>query len=112
MATSSVSRVERMDSVPRSSPGSNQRAFDYDTDAATNAWIAKTNVLRERLEDACEQDVDRCGALAIPSCTSVVRLALLCFRSDPAMASPIPAEQFSFRLPDVTCLDDVLITPC
>lgn len=58
-------------------PSITAKEIDYVTDAVTNAWYDKAGVYHERFERAFGEFVGRRFALALPSCTSAIHLALL-----------------------------------
>jgi perosamine synthetase len=59
-----------------SGPSITQKEIDYVTDAVTNAWYANANIYHERFERAFAEYVNRRYAIALPSCTSALHLAL------------------------------------
>ena len=59
-----------------SGPSITQNEIDYVTDAVTNAWYSNANVFHERFERAFAEYVNRRYAIALPSCTSAIHLAL------------------------------------
>ena len=66
-----------MERLPVSGPWITQREIDYVTDAVTNAWYANANVYNARFEAAFAAYTGRKHAIALPSCTSALHLALL-----------------------------------
>lgn len=66
-----------MERIPVSGPWITQKEIDYVTDAVTHAWYAQANVYHERFERAFADYVGRRFAMALPSCTSAIHLALL-----------------------------------
>ena len=65
-----------MERIPVSGPWITQREIDYVTDAVTNAWYSQANMYNERFETAFARYVGREYAIALPSCTSALHLAL------------------------------------
>jgi perosamine synthetase len=59
-----------------SGPSITQKEIDYVTDAVTNAWYGNANIYHERFERAFAEYVGRRYAIALPSCTSAIHLAL------------------------------------
>ncbi len=66
-----------MQRIPVSGPWITQKEIDYVTDAVTNAWYADANMYHARFEPAFASYLDRTYAIALPSCTSALHLALL-----------------------------------
>ena len=66
-----------MERIPVSGPWITQKEIEYVTDAVTNAWYSQANVYHERFEAAFARYIGRSYALALPSCTSALHLALL-----------------------------------
>jgi len=60
-----------------SGPSITQKEIDYVTAAVTNAWYGNANIYHERFERAFAEYVNRRHAIALPSCTSAIHLALL-----------------------------------
>lgn len=60
-----------------SGPWITQKEIDYVTDAVTNAWYSQANVYHQKFEKAFASYVGRKYAVALPSCTSALHLALL-----------------------------------
>jgi perosamine synthetase len=65
-----------MERIPVAGPWITQKEVDYVADAAANAWYANANVYHERFERAFAGYVGRRHAVALPSCTSAIHLAL------------------------------------
>ncbi len=57
-------------------PWITQREIDYVTDAVTNAWYGQANMYHDRFERAVSTYVGVSHAMALPSCTSGLHLAL------------------------------------
>lgn len=62
--------------IPVAGPSITQREIDYVTDAVTNCWYGNANAYHARFEQAFAAYVDRRFAMALPSCTSGIHLAL------------------------------------
>lgn len=63
-------------SIPVAGPWITQKEIDYVTDAVTNAWYENANMYHERFEKAFAERVASEHAMALPSCTSGIHLAL------------------------------------
>lgn len=63
--------------IPVAGPWITQKEIDYVTDAVTNAWYDKANNYHRRFEAAFAEYVGRKYAMALPSCTSALHLALM-----------------------------------
>src|SRR5262245_33205693 len=62
--------------IPVSGPWITQREIAYVTDAVTNAWYGNANIYHERFEKAFADYIGVRYAVALPSCTSAIHLAL------------------------------------
>jgi len=62
--------------IPIAGPWITQREIDYVTDATTNAWYGTANVYHDRFERAFAEHLGVRHAMALPSCTSGLHLAL------------------------------------
>ena len=65
-----------MKRIPVSGPWITQREIDYVADAAATAWYENANVYNDRFEKAFARAVGVRHAVALPSCTSAIHLAL------------------------------------
>jgi perosamine synthetase len=65
-----------MERIPVSGPWITQKEIDYVADAAANAWYANANRYHQRFENAFAQYLGMPFAMALPSCTSAIHLAL------------------------------------
>jgi len=63
--------------IPVSGPSITQKEIDAVTDAVRNAWYANANIYHDRFEKAFAHYVNVKHAVALPSCTSALHLALL-----------------------------------
>jgi len=66
-----------MERIPVAGPWITQKEIDYVTDAVTNAWYGNHNMYHDRFEKAFARYLGMQHAVALPSCTSAVHLALL-----------------------------------
>jgi perosamine synthetase len=62
--------------IPVSGPSITQREIDYVTDAVTNGWYGNANLYQTRFERAFAEYLGMKHAMALPSCTSAIHLAL------------------------------------
>lgn len=60
-----------------SGPWITQKEIDYVNDAVKNAWYSNAYMYHEKFENAFADYLDREYAIALPSCTSAIHLALL-----------------------------------
>jgi perosamine synthetase len=65
-----------MERIPVSGPWITEREIAYVTDAVTNAWYANAGMYHERFERAFAGFIGTRFAIALPSCTSAIHLAL------------------------------------
>ena len=63
--------------IPVSGPSITQKEVDYVTDAVRSAWYGNANAFHDRFEVAFSAYCGRAHAVALPSCTSALHLALL-----------------------------------
>lgn len=117
-----------MERIPVSGPWITRREIDYVTDAVTNAWYGDANVYHARFEAAFAEYVGRRFAVALPSCTSAIHLALLALGVGPgdevvvpettwiATAAPIryvgATPVFADVEPDTWCLSADSLAEC
>ncbi|MEK6334532.1 MAG: DegT/DnrJ/EryC1/StrS family aminotransferase [Acidobacteriota bacterium] len=73
-----------------SGPSITQKEIDYVTAAVTNAWYGNANIYHERFERAFAEYVNRRHAIALPSCTSAIHLALLALGVGPGDEVVVP----------------------
>jgi perosamine synthetase len=66
-----------MERIPVAGPSITQKEIDYVTDAVTNAWYGNANLYHQRFEKAFADYLGVRHAIALPSCTSAIHLALL-----------------------------------
>ncbi len=62
--------------IPVAGPWITQREIDYVTDAVQTAWYSEAGKYHERFEQAFRDHVGVAHAMALPSCTSGIHLAL------------------------------------
>jgi perosamine synthetase len=62
--------------IPIAGPWLTQREIDYVTDAVTNAWYGNAGMYHDRFEQAFCERLGVGHAMALPSCTSGLHLAL------------------------------------
>lgn len=65
-----------MERILVSGPSITQKEIDYVTDAVTNAWYGNANIYHDRFERAFAEYLGRRYAIALPSCTAAIHLAL------------------------------------
>ena len=66
-----------MERIPVAGPSITQKEIDYVTDAVRNAWYHNANLYHQRFEKAFAEYLGVRYAIALPSCTSAIHLALL-----------------------------------
>jgi perosamine synthetase len=76
--------------IPVSGPSITQREIDYVADAAAHGWYENANVYHTRFEEAFAARVRRRHAVALPSCTSAIHLALLALGIGPGDEVIVP----------------------
>src|SRR5438552_1802292 len=62
--------------IPIAGPWITEREIEYVTDAAAHAWYSHANMYHERFERAFAEHLGVRHAMALPSCTSGLHLAL------------------------------------
>src|SRR4051794_8317118 len=65
-----------MNRIPVAGPWITQREIDYVTGAVTNAWFDRAGMYHDRFEKAFASYLGIAHAMALPSCTSGIHLAL------------------------------------
>jgi perosamine synthetase len=65
-----------MERIPVAGPWITQKEIDYVTDAVSTAWYGEANKYHERFEKAFARYLGVRHAVALPSCTSAIHLAL------------------------------------
>jgi perosamine synthetase len=76
--------------IPVSGPSITEREIAYVTDAVSNAWYANHDVYHRRFEQAFAQHLGVPHAVALPSCTSAIHLALLALGVGPGDEVIVP----------------------
>ena len=76
--------------IPIAGPWITEQEIEYVTDAATNAWYGTANMYHERFERAFAQYLGRRHAMALPSCTSALHLALAALGVGPGDEVVVP----------------------
>jgi perosamine synthetase len=66
-----------MQRIPVAGPWITQREIDYVAQAVDTAWYGNANLFQQRFEAAFAAYIGRRFAIALPSCTSAIHLALL-----------------------------------
>ena len=79
-----------MKRIPVSGPWITQRELDYVADAAANAWYENANVYHARFESTFAETIGVKHAIALPSCTSAIHLALLALGVGPGDEVVVP----------------------
>jgi len=69
--------VNEMERIPVAGPWITQKEIEYVKDAVENAWYGNANMYHERFERGFAEYVGRRHAIALPSCTSAIHLALM-----------------------------------
>ncbi|MFC5528931.1 DegT/DnrJ/EryC1/StrS family aminotransferase [Cohnella yongneupensis] len=78
------------ENIPVSGPSITQKEIDYVADAAAHAWYKDANMYHERFEKAFAEYVGVKYAMALPSCTSAIHLALLALGVGPGDEVIVP----------------------
>src|SRR5688572_22246739 len=76
--------------IPVAGPWITQKEIDYVTDAVRNAWYGRAGMYHDRLESAFAARLGVRHAIALPSCTSGLHLALAAFGIGPGDEVIIP----------------------
>lgn len=79
-----------MERIFVSGPSITQKEIDYVTDAATNAWYGNHNVYHQKFQAAFTDYLGVRYAIALPSCTSAIHLALLALGVGPGDEVIVP----------------------
>jgi perosamine synthetase len=79
-----------MERIPVSGPSITQKEVDYVSDAARRCWYAEANYYHERFERAFADYVGMKHAVALPSCTSAIHLALAALGVGPGDEVVVP----------------------
>ena len=114
--------------IPVAGPSITDREIDYVRDAAENAWFENAGLFHERFERAFAAATGRRQAMALPSCTSGLHLALAALDIGPgdevilpdvtwiASAAPVSyvgaTPVFADMDPESWCVTAETIAPC
>ncbi len=79
-----------MEPIRIAGPWITQKEIEYVTDAVTNAWYGNAGMYHQRLERAFAEYHSVQYALALPSCTSAIHLALLALGIGPGDEVIVP----------------------
>lgn len=79
-----------MNRIPVAGPWITQKEVDYVADAVRNAWYSNANIYHERFERAFAEYLGVRYAIALPSCTSAIHLALLAHGVEPGDEVIVP----------------------
>ncbi len=79
-----------MQPIPVSGPSITQKEIDYVTQAVTNCWYGQANVYHDRFERAFAEYLGVRHAVALPSCTSAIHLALAALGLGPGDEVVVP----------------------
>ncbi len=79
-----------MERIPVSGPWITEREISYVTDAVTNAWYRNANVYHDRFQKTFAEYLGVRHAIALPSCTSAIHLALLALGVGPGDEVIVP----------------------
>jgi perosamine synthetase len=82
--------MKSMERIPVSGPWITQKEIDYVTDAVTNAWYGNANMYHVRFEKAFAEHTGRKYAVALPSCTAALHLALMALGVGPGDDVVVP----------------------
>lgn len=79
-----------MERIPIAGPWITQKEIDYVSDAVRNAWYGNSNMYHERFEKAFADYAGVQFAMALPSCTSAIHLALMALNIGPGDEVIVP----------------------
>jgi perosamine synthetase len=79
-----------MGRIPIAGPWITQKEIDYVTDAVTRGWYQDAGIFHERFERAFAEHLGVRHAMALPSCTSAIHLALLALGLGPGDEVVVP----------------------
>jgi perosamine synthetase len=79
-----------VDRIPVAGPWITQKEIEYVTGAVTNAWYGNANMYHARFEAAFAAYVGRKYAIALPSCTAALHLALAALDLKPGDEVVVP----------------------
>jgi perosamine synthetase len=90
--------------IPVSGPSITAKEIEYVTDAVTNAWYGNANVWHDRFERAFSEYLEVPFAVALPSCTSAIHLALAALGVGPGDEVVVPEATWIASAAPVTYL--------
>ena len=79
-----------MKRIPVAGPSITQKEIDYVTEAVRTAWYGEANVFHDRFERAFAAHCNRRHAVALPSCTAGLHLALMALGIGPGDEVIVP----------------------
>ena len=79
-----------MERIPVAGPWITEKEISYVTDAVTSAWYGNANAYHARFEKAFADYIGVRFAIALPSCTSAIHLALLALGIGPGDEVVVP----------------------
>lgn len=79
-----------MKRIPVAGPSITRKEIEYVTDAVTHAWYGDAGIYHERFEKAFAAHMGVKHAMALPSCTSALHLALLALDVGPGDEVVVP----------------------
>jgi perosamine synthetase len=71
-----MTAAEKTRRIPVAGPWITEKEIEYVTDAVSSAWYTDANIYHSRFERAFAEHTGRRFAMALPSCTSAIHLAL------------------------------------
>ena len=90
--------------IPVAGPSITQREIDYVKDAVTRCWYQDANVYHERFQQAFADYIGVKHALALPSCTSAIHLALTALGVGPGDEVIVPESTWIASAAPITYL--------
>ena len=90
--------------IPVAGPSITQREIDYVKDAVTRCWYQDANVYHERFQQAFADYIGVKHALALPSCTSALHLALAALGVGPGDEVIVPESTWIASAAPITYL--------
>ena len=102
-----------MNPIPVAGPSITQKEIDYVTEAVTNGWFDKAYDYHRRFEEAAAALLGRRFAIALPSCTSGLHLALAALGIGPGAEVIVPERNLDReRRADRLCRRDARFCRC
>ena len=90
--------------IPVAGPSITQREIDYVKDAVTRCWYQDANVYHEKFQQAFAEYIGVKHALALPSCTSALHLALAALGVGPGDEVIVPESTWIASAAPITYL--------